>query len=136
MCTHQTDCLLFQVLRLAFDDLSLLVDNRLRLIRSGNFPHLAEGVHIERHIVHLAFIIGHRTIGVTVELYQVVDKFPYFFIAGVENVSTIFMHVDSFHFLTCNIAADMISFFQYQTGFSFLFCKISKYSGKQAASYQ
>ena len=133
---YQTDSLLLQVLRLSLDFFFLFLNDRLRLGRSGNVPHLAEGVHIKGHIIHLALIICHRTVGIPVKLCQGIDKLPHLFIACMENVGSILMYMDILHILAVNISPYVIPFFQNQTGFPLFFCIPGKYACIKTASYQ
>ena len=47
--TDKTNRLLFQILRLAYDFLALLVNLSLSLFRCHNAPHFIERIHIKRH---------------------------------------------------------------------------------------
>lgn len=72
---------------------------------SGYAPHLVKCVHVERQIVELAFVVGHRRIGISVELNNGVDEVPYFLAVGVEDVGSVFMYVDAFNVFAIHIAA-------------------------------
>ena len=98
-------------------DLSLFLYDLFCLLRRGDPPHTAEGIHIKRHIVHLALIIGHRAVGIAVELSQAVDKIPNLPAAGMEDMGAVFMDMDALGLFTVNVSAQMIPFFQHQTFF-------------------
>ena len=136
MGPNQADGLLLQVFGLALYDLSLFLYDLFCLLRRGDPPHTAEGIHIKRHIVHLALIIGHRAVGIAVEFSQAVDKIPNLPAAGMEDMGAVFMDMDALGLFTVNVPAQMIPFFQHQTFFSLFSCKIREHSGKQAAPHQ
>ena len=81
-------------------------------------------------------VIGHRAVGIAVELRQTVYEIPYFPVAGMEDMGAVFMHMDTFHILTVNISADMVPPFYHQALLSLLTGQIGKHTVKQTASYQ
>ena len=62
-------------------------------------------IHIKGQVVVFPLIIGQRRIGVTIELYKRVYKIPYLFIWRVEDVSAIFMHVNTFTVFAIDITS-------------------------------
>ena len=134
--SHQADGLLLQVSRLTSHCLLLLLNDRLCLCRSADAPHLAEGIHIKRHIVHLALVIGYRAVGVAVELSQIIYIIPHLTVAGMEDVCSVTMHMNPLHILAIHISADMIAFFHNQTGFSTFLCLVRPDSCIKSASNQ
>lgn len=89
-----------------------------RFLRSRNAPHLAESIHIKWHIVHLALVVSHRAVGVAVKFCQTVDKIPYLPVAGMKNVGSVFVDMDTFHIFTVDVACLNGLFFDHQTFFT------------------
>lgn len=50
------------------------------LLRSDDTPHTVEGVHIEREVVEFAFVVGYRTVSISVEGDDGIDEVPYLFV--------------------------------------------------------
>ena len=107
VATHKGNCLLFEVLRLMGDFLTLLLNLSSSLFRCHNAPHLVEGVHIEGQRVEFALIVRNRRVGKTVELCKLRDVIPNIFIIGMENVGTVLVHVDALDVLGVNIARNV-----------------------------
>ena len=135
MGSHKADGLLFQVLRLTFDDLSLLIDDLLCLLRSGDSPHAAEGVHVERHVVHLALVICNRAVCVAVEFHKAVHKVPDFLVAGVEDMGAVTVYVDALDIFTVDVSTCMFPLLKNQAGLSGFFCVIRENSGEKTAAH-
>ena len=108
---HQADGLLLQVLRLALNHRPLPLNNFPGLLRSGDIPHPAEGIHVERHVVYLPLIIGYRAVGIPVKLCKLVDKVPYLPVRSMENVGAVAVYPDPFRLLAVNISSDVIPLF-------------------------
>ena len=135
MGSHKADGLLFQVLRLALDDLSLLIDDLFCLLRSGDSPHAAEGVHVERHVVHLALVVCNRAVCVAVEFHETVHKVPDFLVAGVEDMGAVTVYVDALDIFAVDVSACMFSLLKNQAGLSGFFCVVRENSGEKAAAH-
>ena len=105
---------------------NLFSDHILCLLRRTDIPHLAEGIHVERQVVELVLIYSDRRVNVIIKFRKLVHIFPDFFIGCMENMRAVFMHIDSFNFLTVNISADMVPFVNDKTGFSPFLCFVSK----------
>ena len=113
----------------------MAVNNRLCFLRCGHPPHLVEGVHVERQIIELAFVIGYGGVGVAVELYDVVDKIPYLTVAGMEDMGTVFVYVDAFLMLTIYIAAKVSALVDDQAAFSMPVGKKGKGGSIESRAY-
>ena len=97
-------------------------------------PQFAEGVHIERQIVELAFVVGNRAVDVIVEAAKVVDITPYTFVGGVENMRTVAMHIDIGHRLGVAVAAYMGATLDDKAFFASLSCLISKHRAIESSA--
>ncbi len=119
---HKADGLLLEVLRVG-DACSglLLFDLGLRFGRGHNAPHLVEGVHVEGQVVDLAMVVGHRAVGVAVELCKLVHILPHSLVVGVEDMCAVAVHIDALHILGVDIARDMVALINDQTLFACLF---------------
>ena len=53
-----------------------------------------------------------------VKLCKLVHIVPDFLLGGVENMCAVSVHLDSLHILCVNVASDMITLVDYQTGLS------------------
>jgi hypothetical protein len=91
-----------------------------------------EGVHIERKIIKLSFIIGYRRIGIPVKLYQGVYEVPNLLIGSVKDMRTIFMHMDSFHLLAIHISSQLGALINHKAFLALLCGKMGKCGAKQA----
>ena len=98
----------------------LLLNLRLGLGRCGDTPHLVEGVHVEGQVVELSLVVGYRRIGVAVEWHDTVDKVPDGLVAGVEDVRSVFVHVDAIHILAIEVSTQVRTFVYDQASFAFL----------------
>ena len=135
--THKTKCLFLQVLwfttiKSSYSFCFLLVNLYLSLgwcmyLR----PHTIESIHIKRQIVELTFVVCHRTVCVAVKLYNRVHEIPYLFVVGMENVRTIFMHVNALNVLAIHITTKMWTFINNKHFFTCMFSFISKRSSKK-----
>ena len=130
ICTHQTDCLFFKVLRFVCNSLFLFVDYCFCLLRCADSPHFAEGIHIKRQVIYFSVIVSNRAVDVIVKFSKLVDIIPYFFIAGMEDMSAVFMNVDAVLLFAVNIAADMVSSIYYKALFATIFCFVGKYTAE------
>ena len=70
-----------------------------------------------------------------VKLCKLVHIVPDFLLGGVENMCAVSVHLDSLHILCVNVASDMITLVDYQTGLSLFGGLMGKYSSKQSGSY-
>ena len=73
-------------------------------------------VHVERHIVQLAFVIGDWRIDKMIELAKLPQVVPYRLIIRAENVRTISMDVDTVDFLGIAVASDVIALLKHKHG--------------------
>ena len=89
-----------------------------------------ESVHIERQIIEFAFVVSYWTIGIAIEWYQGIYKIPYCFATSMENMSTIFVHMDAFHILALDITTQRRAFVNNQAAFACLLGKVGKSSSK------
>ena len=118
VATHERERLLLEVGRLA-DALGgdLLIDFGARVGgRHHAGPHLGEGVHVERHVVHLALVIGYGRVDIVVELGEVVHIVPHVAHGGVEDVRAVHVHVDAVDVLGVDVAGHMIATVDDQAG--------------------
>ena len=135
MGSHKADGLLFQVLRLALDDLSLLIDDLFCLLRSGDSPHAAEGVHIERHVVHLALVVRNRAVCIAVEFHEAVHKVPDFPVTGMEDMGAVAVYIDALDIFAVDVSACMFSLLKNEAGLSGFFCVVRENSGEKSAAH-
>ncbi len=124
----QGERLLLQVFRLRDPKLRpLLLDLGLCLRRRLYAPHAAKRVHIERQVVQLVLIHGHRGVDIMVKFRKLIDILPYFLIAGVENVGSVPVYVDAVHIFTVNISGDVVPLINHQAGLSRLLRLMGKH---------
>ena len=87
----------------------LVIDKRDHI--AGNvYTEEIEGIHIKWQTIKFSLIICYRRVCKTVKFCKLGNIFPHLLIVCVENMRTIFMHVDTFYFLRIDIPRDMISF--------------------------
>ena len=79
-------------------------------------PHLGEGVHVERHVVHLALVVGHGRVDVVVELCEAVHVVPHVTHGGVEDVRAVHVHVDAVDVLGVDVAGHVVATVDDQAG--------------------
>ena len=77
-----------------------------------NAPHLVEGVHVEGQVVDLAVVVGHRAVGVAVELCKLVHILPHSLVVGVEDMGTVAVDIDALHALGVDVARDVVRAYQ------------------------
>ena len=127
---HQAQRLFFQVLGLCDVQRRHLLRNlRLGLGRSPDAPHLREGVHIEGQIVQLVLIDRHGAVDIIVEFRKLIDIIPHFFVAGVEDVGTIFVDVDSGNVLRIDVSGNVLPAINHQATLP----SAGHFSGKHSA---
>ena len=117
VASHKRNRLLFEVLRLMGDFLTLLLNLSSSLFRCHNAPHLVEGVHIEGQRVEFTLVVGDRRVRETVELSKLRDVFPNFFIIGMENVGPVLVDVDAFDVFSINVTCNVGTFVYNENAF-------------------
>ena len=98
----------------------------LYFLRSADAPELAERIHIKWKIVQLVLVHRYRRINVIVELRQLVYVIPNLFVARVENVCAVTVHLNAVHILGIDISSNVASFVDHKTALScqrHLMCK-------------
>ena len=107
--TDEGDSLFFQIPRFMGDFLTLLLDFGSSLLWRYYTPHFVKGVHVERQRVEFTLVVGDRRVCKTVELSELGDVIPDFFVVCMENMGTVLVDVDTFDIfgvnVTCNIGA-------------------------------
>ena len=133
--SHQGQCLLFQILRLADrKSCNLFLNDLFRFSGCTNPPHFTECIHIKRHVIKFVLIHCHRRIHKIVKCGKTVYILPYFPVGSMKNMGTITMNVDAHNFFCINIPRNMIFLFQKQYLFPCLFHFMGKNCAKQAGS--
>ena len=66
-----------------------------------------EGVHVEGHVVKLVPITCHRRIGIAIELGKLLNVVPNLFVAGVEDVGSIAVYLDTLDLFCIDISRDV-----------------------------
>ena len=94
-----------------------------------------EGVHIERQIVELSAPVGHRTVGIAVAWYQMIDKGPHPLIGRMEDVCSVLMHIDTLHLSAMDIATRMLTSLYHQTTLACQASQMSKSGAHQSRTY-
>ena len=79
-------------------------------------------------------IISYGTISVPVESCKLVYIFPYFYIICMENMCSISMYINPFHFFSIYIACNMLTLINYKTILTLLSCFMSKNRTKKPCS--
>ena len=93
---------------IVFADFDRLLLNFCRsLLRCHNAPHLIERIHVKRQRIQLSLIIRYRTVRKTIELRKTRNIIPHFFIICMENVRTVFVHMDILNILRINVACNV-----------------------------
>lgn len=85
----------------------LFLDFRLRLCRGQNTPHLVEGVHVERQVVKFPLVVGDGAVRVAVEFYDGIHEVPHPLVAGMEDVRTVLVYVDSLDVFAIDVTAQL-----------------------------
>lgn len=83
----------------------LFLDFRLSLCRGQNTPHLVESVHVERQVVKFPLVVGDGAVRVAVEFHDGIHEVPYLLVAGMEDVRSILVYVDSLDIFAIDISA-------------------------------
>lgn len=140
---YQHLCLLFEIARfcnaiglhlgngLGF----LLVDLGLCILGGGDAPHLVEGVHVEGQVVEFAFVVGHRGVGVAIELDDGVHKVPHLPVGGVEDMGTVLVDVNAFDVLAIDVTAEVGAFVYDEAGFASLTGFVGEGGAEEAGAY-
>ncbi len=134
---RQFHTLLVEVMRLVNSGkLGLLLLNTAASLIGGMHvgPQLAEGVHIERQIVKLAFIVSDRAVDIIVEATKAVHVAPHTLIGGMEDVRSIAMHVDIGHSLGITVAAYIGASLDDKAFLASLSCLISKHRAIESSA--
>lgn len=102
----QRDGLFFEVPGLRNACFAPLTVDHLRCLGGrGNAPHGVKSVHVERQVVELALVVGHRGVDVVVEFDEAVHELPHFAVGGVEDVGAVFVDADAFALLAVSVSA-------------------------------
>ncbi len=113
----------------------LLFDLGLGFGRGHHTPHLIEGVHVEGQIVDLAMVVGHRAVGVAVELCKLVHILPHSLVVGVEDMCTVAVDIDALHRLRVDIACNVAALIDHKALLACLFCFLGKHRTIKACTY-
>jgi hypothetical protein len=70
-----------------------------------------EGVHVERHVVDLAVVIGQRRVDERVHRHVLLDEGPDIVVGGMENVRPIVVKDDVILDMGCDVPAGMVPAF-------------------------
>ena len=79
-------------------------------------------------------VVGHRTVGVAVELCKLVHILPHGLVVGVEDMRAVAVHIDALHILGVDVARDMIALIDDQTLFACLFGLVGKHGTEQTGT--
>ena len=137
VAADQGERLLLKVLGLA-DALSgdLLVDLGFRLGGGDHArPHLGKRVHVEGHVVDLAFVVGDGGVHVVVELGETVHVVPDVLERRMEDVCAVFVNVDSLDLLGVHVARDMRTAIDDEAALPELVCLVREHGAGEAGSY-
>ena len=72
-------------------------------------PHGIKGVHIKGQVIETALVVGQGSVDKGMKVYKLVDIVPNLLVGGMENMGSILMNLNPFHFLTVNIASHMMA---------------------------
>ena len=112
-------------------------DDLHRLFWGIHAPHLMEGIHIEGQGVKLTIVIGDGGIGIAVEFGKSIHIIPCLGTVRVEDMGSVAVNLNTFHFLGVYIAGNMISLFNDKDGFSSFVHPLGKSCTEQpCAHYQ
>ena len=70
-----------------------------------------EGVHVERHVIVFALIIGNWHIDIVIEFSELIHIIPDHLIRSMEDMWSIFMDLNAFNLFCVDIARDITAFF-------------------------
>ena len=98
-------------------------------------PHFAECVHVKRQIIQFILVSGNRTVRIPVEFRKLLYIIPYFFVRSMEDMRSILMNLDPFHFFRVNVASYMRPAINHQDILASLIRFIGKYCAKQSRPY-
>ena len=143
VASDEGECLLFQVAWLGdacrFHGFQCLLALLFYLghggLRSGDTPHLVEGVHVEGQVVEFPLVVGYRRVGVSVERGDGVDEVPHFLVGGVEDVGAINVYVDSFHFFAIHIATQVWTLVNHKAFLAFLVGEVGESGSEETRTH-
>ena len=125
---NQRDRLFLQIVRLRNAGfVALLLNFRCCLLRCHNAPHLIERIHVKRQRIQLSLIIRYRTVRKTIELGKTCNIIPHFFIICMENVRTVFVHMDILNILRINVACNVRALVDHKHFLTGIRCLSGKY---------
>ena len=75
-------------------------------------------------------VVGHRAVGVAVELCKLVHILPHSLIVGVEDMRTVAVHINALHGFGVDVARDMVALINDQTLFACLFGLVGKHGAE------
>ena len=134
---YKTYSLFLQILGSFRYFFSLLVNYAFRLRRKSDSEHFGKSIHVKRHIIYLAFIIGDRRIYKIIKFREMIYIFPNPLVRSMKYMSPIFMNRYSLDFFGINISAQMFSLFNNKTSLALRGCPLRENgTEKTAPDYQ
>ena len=80
-------------------------------------------------------VIGNWTIGIAVKWNYTIHKVPYLFVISMEDVCSILMNIDTFHFFAIDVSTQLRAFVYHKAFLSLLLGLMSKCGTKEARAY-
>lgn len=77
-------------------------------------------------------VVGHRAVGVAVELRKLVHILPHGLVVGVEDVGTVAVHIDALHRLGVDVARNVAALVDDKALLAGLLCLVGKHGTIQA----
>ena len=115
---------------------STLLSNLCLCLRwSNHTPQFIEGIHVEWKIVNFTLVVGNWCVCIAVELRKLIQIVPIFLLRSVENMSSIFMDLNSFYFFCIDVTSNVVSFFDNLDFFILFSCLMSKDCTEQTCTY-
>ena len=136
IASDERQSLLFEVRRFAdlgFPDLP--GDHVLRLLRSADPPHFAEGIHIKRQVVDLISVSGDGTVDILIEFRELLDILPDFLVGSVEDMRSVAVHMDTVSFFCINIAGDVAASVDHSARYTFILHFPCKNGAEKSRAY-
>ena len=106
--SHKGNSLFFEILWLCDTCFTLLLFNLgSGLLWCYHTPHFIESIHIKRKGIQFSMIIRYRAVCKTIKLRKLCDIIPYFFVVGMKDMCTIFMHMNLLYIFCIYISSNV-----------------------------
>ena len=80
-------------------------------------------------------VVGHRAVGIAVELCKLVHILPHSLVVGVENMGTVAVDMDALHALGVDVARNVVPLINDEAALACLFGLMGKHRAVQARAH-